>query len=456
MAGRIRTSIRDLSKTFVQGPREVPAVSHVSLDIRDKEFVALVGPSGCGKSTILNMVGALVAPSGGEIVVDDERVAGALSIWQMALSTVQSTVWGFLVGISTGFVAGLVLGRNGRMARVFEPYIIAFNSLPRIALVPLITMIFGFGLLAKDRARVDHRLLHRVLQYVPGCAERGCRLDLDGPLSRCGRGTDHADGHHPVDPRLDVRLTRMTGWQAPKVDWGGAVKDTAGGEVGPSLLQQTDRPNSAPLPRGSLSIHKEEWGMKTSLARWWPRSCGHSRSPASLTIVVSISVLAGSVFAATVPPGFTDALVASGLTWPTALAVANDGRVFVTEQSGTLRVIKNGALLPTPFMTMTVKGQGGSNEEGLVGITLDPSFATNNFLYVYYTVPSSGNVASHNRVSRFTANGDVAVPGSERDPLWRCPARRPELTTAEAFTSAPTASCTSQWEITVTAATVNR
>jgi NitT/TauT family transport system permease protein len=72
-----------------------------------------------------------------------------LSIWQMALSTVQSTLWGFLVGISTGFVAGLVLGRNERLARILDPYIIAFNSLPRIALVPLITMIFGFGLLAK-------------------------------------------------------------------------------------------------------------------------------------------------------------------------------------------------------------------------------------------------------------------------------------------------------------------
>ncbi|HET9926018.1 MAG TPA: ABC transporter permease subunit, partial [Methylomirabilota bacterium] len=72
-----------------------------------------------------------------------------LSIWQMALSTVQSTVWGFLVGISTGFLAGLVLGRSDRLARIFEPYIVAFNSLPRIALVPLITMIFGFGLLAK-------------------------------------------------------------------------------------------------------------------------------------------------------------------------------------------------------------------------------------------------------------------------------------------------------------------
>jgi sulfonate transport system permease protein len=72
-----------------------------------------------------------------------------LTIWQMALSTVQSTLWGFLVGVSTGFVAGLVLGRNDRLARIFEPYIVAFNSLPRIALVPLITMICGFGLLAK-------------------------------------------------------------------------------------------------------------------------------------------------------------------------------------------------------------------------------------------------------------------------------------------------------------------
>ena len=72
-----------------------------------------------------------------------------LTIWQMALSTVQSTLWGFLVGVTTGFVAGLVLGRNDRLARIFEPYIVAFNSLPRIALVPLITMIFGFGLVAK-------------------------------------------------------------------------------------------------------------------------------------------------------------------------------------------------------------------------------------------------------------------------------------------------------------------
>ena len=64
-----------------------------------------------------------------------------LTLWQMLLSTVESTFIGFFVGVSTGFVVGLALGRNDRLARIFEPYIIAFNSLPRIALVPLVTMI---------------------------------------------------------------------------------------------------------------------------------------------------------------------------------------------------------------------------------------------------------------------------------------------------------------------------
>jgi glucose/arabinose dehydrogenase len=161
--------------------------------------------------------------------------------------------------------------------------------------------------------------------------------------------------------------------------------------------------------------------MKTSLGRRMAAFLSASTRAGSLTIVVSTSLLAASVLsssegsAATVPSGFTDALVASGLTWPTGLAVANDGRIFATEQSGALKVIKNGALLPTPFIKLTVRGAGGAaNEEGLVGIALDPSFTTNNFLYVYYTVPPSGTIASHNRVSRFTANGDVAVPGSEK------------------------------------------
>ena len=86
---------------------------------------------------------------------------------------------------------------------------------------------------------------------------------------------------------------------------------------------------------------------------------------------------------------------------------APDGRLFVCLQGGQLRVIKNGALLGTPFMTLNVDPSG---ERGLLGVAFDPNFSSNNFIYVYYTVPGS---PAHNRLSRFTANGDVVVPMSE-------------------------------------------
>jgi glucose/arabinose dehydrogenase len=111
--------------------------------------------------------------------------------------------------------------------------------------------------------------------------------------------------------------------------------------------------------------------------------------------------------AATVPAGFADEVVASGIASPTAMAFAPDGRLFVCQQGGQLRVIKNGALLATPFLSVTVNSSG---ERGLLGVAFDPSFATNGFVYVYYTATGP---TIHNRVSRFTANGDVAVPGSE-------------------------------------------
>src|SRR5687768_15664779 len=121
-----------------------------------------------------------------------------------------------------------------------------------------------------------------------------------------------------------------------------------------------------------------------------------------------VLILTGlSVRAATLPAGFTENLVAGSLPAPTAMAFSPDGRLFVCLQGGQLRVIKNGVLLATPFLTVTTDATG---ERGLLGITFDPNFPTNNFLYLYYTVTSTPR---HNRVSRFTANGDVAVAGSE-------------------------------------------
>jgi glucose/arabinose dehydrogenase len=86
---------------------------------------------------------------------------------------------------------------------------------------------------------------------------------------------------------------------------------------------------------------------------------------------------------------------------------APDGRLFVAQQDGNLRVIQDGTLLDTPFLSLSVDSAG---ERGLLGVAFDPDFAANQYVYVYYTVPGS---PAHNRVSRFTATGDVADTKSE-------------------------------------------
>src|SRR6476659_1061730 len=138
-----------------------------------------------------------------------------------------------------------------------------------------------------------------------------------------------------------------------------------------------------------------------------------SNSPVNATISDSQGVETSNndVVLAVLPSGFNETQI-SGLTNPTAFAIHPDGRIFVCEQAGTLRVIKNGALLPTPFTSITVNSPAGT-ERGLLGIAFDPNYPTNHFIYVYYTAPTP---SIHNRVSRFTANianEDVAVVGSE-------------------------------------------
>lgn len=108
-----------------------------------------------------------------------------------------------------------------------------------------------------------------------------------------------------------------------------------------------------------------------------------------------------------VPQGFVISPYVEGLDPATTMAFAPDGRLFIAEQDGTLRVVKNGALLATPFATLPVRNYW---EQGLLGVAFDPNFATNQYVYVYYTSPTP---TIHNRVSRLTANGDVMVAGSE-------------------------------------------
>jgi glucose/arabinose dehydrogenase len=124
--------------------------------------------------------------------------------------------------------------------------------------------------------------------------------------------------------------------------------------------------------------------------------------------------------ATTLPAGFTETLITNSVVAATSMAIAPDGRIFVLEQGGAIRIIQNGVLLGTPFATINVNA---ALERGLLGLAFDPNFASNQFVYIYYTAPSP---APHNRVSRLTANGNVAVAGSELQLL-----NLPNLSSAE-------------------------
>lgn len=67
------------------------------------------------------------------------------NLWIATYFTLKNTLWGFATGVSSGFVLGLLLGRSDRLSEIFYPYITAFNSIPRIALAPIIILAFGIG-----------------------------------------------------------------------------------------------------------------------------------------------------------------------------------------------------------------------------------------------------------------------------------------------------------------------
>lgn len=149
---------------------------------------------------------------------------------------------------------------------------------------------------------------------------------------------------------------------------------------------------------------------------------------AAFTALAVAGLCAEPARALDVLENFTQTQVTGGLARPTAMAFAPDGRLFVNEQSGRVRVIENGLLLPTSFVDLTGR-VNSTDERGLLGIAFDPNFGSNGFVYVYHTVnsvrtgsPVGTPITTFNRVSRFQANGNVALAGSEQilmelDPL---------------------------------------
>jgi glucose/arabinose dehydrogenase len=139
----------------------------------------------------------------------------------------------------------------------------------------------------------------------------------------------------------------------------------------------------------------------------------------ALALLASIGTLLGLLIgaakgAANLPPGFTDSSppFVSGLTNPTDMEFAPDGRLFVAEQAGRVRIAKPDGTLSTFLDISTLVDSTG--ERGLLGLTLDPRFSTNRYVYLYYTKKATSTTPVHNRVVRVRARGDKVVSGSEK------------------------------------------
>lgn len=152
---------------------------------------------------------------------------------------------------------------------------------------------------------------------------------------------------------------------------------------------------SLPLP--SLSVRHRLQGLA--------RTAGQ----ATFGLMVILAMLSYFVMGEIqLPEGFINEEVATGLRQPVSIQFSPDGRLFVAERAGTLRIIKNDQLLPAPFLSLAVTTVGS---HGLLGVSFDPNFTTNGYVYILYHSP-----AGQPRISRFKASSsdpDIGDPQSE-------------------------------------------
>ena len=140
----------------------------------------------------------------------------------------------------------------------------------------------------------------------------------------------------------------------------------------------------------------------------------------------------------TVPSGFQETVAISGLDNPTTLRFASDGRVFVAEKSGVIKVFDGlDDTEPATFADLRTEVDNYW-DRGLLGLALDPDFPATPYVYVLYTYdappggtapvwndscpgtpgPTTDGCVVSGRLARLTAAGDTAVPGSEKTLLW--------------------------------------
>lgn len=212
-----------------------------------------------------------------------------------------------------------------------------------------------------------------------------------------------ADRIHPSTAMLPKSWVRTDEWYNFRANPRGKVHVLA-------TLDESTYSGGANAPD-----HPIAWCHEYDGGRAWYTAGGHTNESYSEPLFLA-HLLGGIEFAAgakaadcgaTLDRHFQRTILDDNPNSPTELAVAPDGRVFYLELGGTLKVYK------PETGSIVVAGQlavFASNEDGLIGITLDPDFASNHWLYLFYS-PSS---TSTQHISRFILVGDVLDMQSEK------------------------------------------
>ncbi len=214
------------------------------------------------------------------------------------------------------------------------------------------------------------------------------------------------DPAHPSTKDLPARWGRTDEWYNFRTNPRGSVH----------VLASLDETTYAPGGGAMGHDHPIAWCHNFDGGRSWYTAGGHAIEAFSdpqfrahlLGGVQTAAGAVGSDCGATLSGSFEKVSLDGNTNNPMELAVAPDGRVFYIERDGRVRVIKPDTQTTVTAATLSVFT---GNEDGLLGIALDPGFATNRWLYVYY---SPAGATAVNRLSRFTVNGDTLGLAGER------------------------------------------
>ncbi|MEU8236323.1 ThuA domain-containing protein [Actinoplanes sp. NPDC048967] len=214
---------------------------------------------------------------------------------------------------------------------------------------------------------------------------------------------DHA---HPSTAGLPERWSRFDEWYN--------FRSNPRGDV--HVLASLDETSYTPGAGAMGADHPTAWCRDYDGGRAWYTGGGHTiesySDPAFLShLLGGIRTAAGQLDAdcgASLTGSFEKVTLDSNTSNPMELDIADDGRVFYVERDGRVRIIK-----PATGTTVTAVDLDvfTGNEDGLIGIRLDPDFAANGWIYLYY---ARNDGVARNLLSRFTVTGDTIDPATEK------------------------------------------